>query len=94
MSFSDPLHTLVTLLNASKEQPLCHAFMVWGRGLVLGEKEGEILDRSKMSNACAGPGRSSPSEPPPEVPLGVPQGTPRMPREGYLGIYGNPRVSQ
>ena len=44
------------------------------------------LDRSKMSNDCAGPGRSSPSEPPPEVPLGVPQGTryPEVPR-GCLG---------
>ena len=52
-----------------------------------------FLDRSKMSNACAGPGRSSPSEPPPEVPLGVPQGTPRYP-EGASGGASRKPVKQ
>ena len=51
------------------------------------------VDRSKMSNACAGPGRSSPSEPPPEVPLGVPQGTPRYP-EGASGRASRKPVKQ
>ena len=46
-----------------------------------------------MSNACAGPGRSSPSEPPPEVPLGVPQGTPRYP-EGASGGASRKPVKQ
>ena len=51
------------------------------------------LDRRKMSNACAGPGRSSPSEPPPEVPLEVPQGTPRYP-EGASGRASRKPVKQ